>query len=72
LGLLRAATFAALLIAAVAGTSPVHAVEAVNVRTDVPAIDLTGVVELQKTEADTIQVSAAPGADGIIRRGRPQ
>src|SRR5213075_1190239 len=50
------------------GASPGHAVEAVNVRTDVTAIDLTGVADLVKTESDTIQVSAAPGADGIVRR----
>jgi diguanylate cyclase (GGDEF)-like protein/PAS domain S-box-containing protein len=68
LGLVRAAIFAALLIAGVFGVSPVHAVEAVNVRTDVTAIDLTGVIERVKTETDTIQVSAAPGADGIVRR----
>ncbi|MCX7311258.1 MAG: EAL domain-containing protein [Hyphomicrobiales bacterium] len=63
---------AALLIGALFGAcfgaSPGYAVEAVNVRTDVTAIDLTGVAELVKTESDTIQVSAAPGADGIIRR----
>jgi diguanylate cyclase (GGDEF)-like protein/PAS domain S-box-containing protein len=57
-----------MLIAALACASPGHAVEAVNVRTDVTAIDLTGVVEIIKTETDTIQVSAAPGADGIVRR----
>ena len=69
MGSLRAASFAALLVAALRlGASPVHAVEAVNVRTDVTAIDLTGVIELIKTETDTIQVSAAPGADGIVRR----
>jgi diguanylate cyclase (GGDEF)-like protein/PAS domain S-box-containing protein len=68
LGLLRAAPFAALLIVAMFGASSVYAVEAVNVRTDVTAIDLTGVVELVKTEADRIQVSTAPGADGIVRR----
>jgi len=72
LGLLRAAPFAALLIAmllgAMFGASPGHAVEAVNVRTDVTAIDLTGVAELVKTDSDTIAVSAAPGADGIVRR----
>jgi diguanylate cyclase (GGDEF)-like protein/PAS domain S-box-containing protein len=76
LGLLRAASFAALLIAtllsamlgAVLGASPGHAVEAVNVRTDVTAIDLTSVAELVKTDSDTIAVSAAPGADGIVRR----
>jgi diguanylate cyclase (GGDEF)-like protein/PAS domain S-box-containing protein len=45
-----------------------RAVEAVNVRTDVPAIDLTDVLERQKTDTDRIQVSTAPGADGIIRR----
>ena len=67
MGWLRAASFAALLVAAI-GASPVHAVEAVNVRTDVTAIDLTGVIELIKTETDTIQVSTAPGADGIVRR----
>jgi len=68
LGLLRAAPFAALLIASLFGATSGHAGEAVNVRSDVTAIDLTGVVELVKTETDTIQVSAAPGADGIVRR----
>ena len=68
MGLLRAAPFAALLIASLFGATSGHAVEAVNVRSDVTAIDLTGVVELVKTETDTIQVSAAPGADGIVRR----
>ncbi len=48
--------------------SSVLAVDAVNVRTDATALDLTGVVELQKTDTDRIQVSAAPGADGIVRR----
>ena len=68
MGLLRAAPFAALLFAVLFGASSGHAVEAVNVRTDVTAIDLTGVADLVKTENDTIQVSAAPGADGIVRR----
>ncbi|MBN8964629.1 MAG: EAL domain-containing protein [Rhizobiales bacterium] len=57
-----------LIVASLLGASPGRAVEAVNVRTDVTAIDLTGVAELIKTETDTIQVSAAPGADGIVRR----
>ncbi len=72
MGLLRAAPFAALLIAvllsAILDAPSAHAVEAVNVRTDVTAIDLTGVADLVKTDTDTIAVSAAPGADGIIRR----
>ncbi len=49
-------------------TSPVHAVEAVNVRVDIAAIDLTGAVEQLKSEGGRIQVSTAPGSDGIVRR----
>ena len=44
------------------------AVEAVNVRLDTPAIDLTAATERMKTTADRIQVSTAPGPDGIVRR----
>ncbi|HVV62123.1 MAG TPA: EAL domain-containing protein [Pseudolabrys sp.] len=49
-------------------TRAAHAVEAVNVRLDAAAIDLTDATERQKTETDRIQVSTAPGADGIVRR----
>ena len=45
-----------------------RAIDAVNVRLDAPAIDLTAAVTRQKTEADRIQVSTAPGPDGIVRR----
>src|SRR5262247_578079 len=48
--------------------SAAHAVDAVNVRTDVAAIDLTDALERQKTDTDRIQVSTAPGPDGIVRR----
>ena len=51
-----------------AGGQRARAVEAVNVRLDVSAIDLTAATELQKTESDRIQVSTAPGPDGIVRR----
>ena len=47
---------------------PARAVEAVNVPRDAPAIDLTAAVERSRTENDRIQVSAAPGADGIVQR----
>jgi diguanylate cyclase (GGDEF)-like protein/PAS domain S-box-containing protein len=59
-----AIALAASLLAATAA----RAVEAVNVRLDVSAIDLTAATELQKTESDRIQVSTAPGPDGIVRR----
>src|SRR5689334_24489534 len=56
--------FAGLLAAAPAA----HAVDAVNVRLDAAAIDLTAATEVQHTEGDRIQVSTAPGPDGIVRR----
>src|SRR6266568_5729055 len=48
--------------------SPARALDAVSVRGDAPAIDLTGVLEHQRSDADRIQVSTAPGTDGIVRR----
>src|SRR3984893_15672456 len=72
LAFLRAARFCVcgflVALAIMAGVSVAHAVEAVNVRTDAAAIDLTDAVDLQHTEGDRIQVSTAPGADGIVRR----
>ena len=50
------------------GLSPARAVDAVNVRTDAPAIDLTLAAERPKTDGDRVQVSTAPGPDGIVRR----
>src|SRR4029078_13213055 len=47
---------------------PARALDAVSVRSDAPAIDLTGVLEHQRSDADRIQVSTAPGTDGIVRR----
>ena len=43
-------------------------VEAINVRIDASAIDMTDAIERPKSDGDRIQVSTAPGADGIIRR----
>ncbi len=51
-----------------AGAGSAHAVDAVSVRSDSPAIDLTGILEFQKSDTDRIQVSTAPGTDGIVRR----
>lgn len=44
------------------------AVESVNVRLDAAAIDLTAATERLHTDTDRIQVSTAPGPDGIVRR----
>src|SRR5271155_4297630 len=48
--------------------SHARAVEAINVRVDIAAIDLTDAVERLTTDSDRIQVSTAPGSDGIVRR----
>ena len=50
------------------GLPAARAVEAVNVPTEGPPIDLTGAVEFQHSDSDRIQVSTAPGPDGIVRR----
>src|SRR6266511_1405190 len=65
---LRAAYALATLVAALCAATGAQAVQAVNVRPDVAAIDLTEAVERQQTEGDRIQVSTAPGTDGIVRR----
>ncbi len=64
----RCVTAAVLALCATLLGMPAGAVEAVNVRLDTAAIDLTAATELQKTESDRIQVSTAPGPDGIVSR----
>ena len=44
------------------------AVDSVRVPHDAPAIDLTNAVEKHAAEGDRLQVSTAPGSDGITRR----
>ncbi len=60
--------FTAFAFAALLGVSGAAAVEAVNIRLDASAIDLTDAVEFQHTDGDRVQVSTVPGADGIVRR----
>jgi diguanylate cyclase (GGDEF)-like protein/PAS domain S-box-containing protein len=55
----------AALIAAAVGAS---AVEAIRVPIESPALDLTNAVTFNKSDGDVIQISTAPGADGIVRR----
>ena len=66
---LRAAALSFLLsLILFTAVQPAHALDAISVRSDAPAIDLTGVLEFQRSDTDRIQVSTAPGTDGIIRR----
>jgi diguanylate cyclase (GGDEF)-like protein/PAS domain S-box-containing protein len=71
LAFFRAATklgVLALALTAIVGVPAARAVDAVNVPTKGPPIDLTGVVDLEHSNSDRLQVSTAPGADGIVRR----
>ena len=69
LAMTRCLTAVAVVIAAsLLAVQTAPAVEAVNVRLDAAAIDLTAATEVQKSDSDRIQVSTAPGPDGIVRR----
>jgi len=61
---------ALLLLLAVIGTAyaPAYALEAVTIRKGAPAIDLLPATERHQTDTDRLQVSTAPGSDGIVRR----
>lgn len=52
----------------VAGVAPALAIESVRVPLSARAIDLTQAVEHYSAQGDRLQVSTAPGSDGIIRR----
>ncbi|WP_409565211.1 EAL domain-containing protein [Methylobacterium sp. J-078] len=58
----------ATLLGLLAGIVPARAVEAVRVTLDAPAIDLTPMIERYRSDGDLIQISTAPGKDGIVRR----
>ena len=66
--LIRCLAPIALGLMIVVAALPARALDAVSVRGDAPAIDLTGVLEHQRSDADRIQVSTAPGTNGIVRR----
>jgi diguanylate cyclase (GGDEF)-like protein/PAS domain S-box-containing protein len=51
-----------------AGVAPALAIESVRVPLSARAIDLTQAVEHYSAQGDRLQVSTAPGSDGIIRR----
>jgi diguanylate cyclase (GGDEF)-like protein/PAS domain S-box-containing protein len=62
----------ALLWAGAVGMPAAYAVEAINVPTKGQpselTVDLTGAIEYQHSDSDRVQVSTAPGPDGIVRR----
>ncbi|ACL55314.1 sensor domain-containing phosphodiesterase [Methylobacterium nodulans] len=68
---MRHASLALALLVALAGAllpSAARALEAVRVGLDAQAIDLTPAIERYRSDGDLIQISTAPGKDGIVRR----
>ena len=66
---LRAVMAVALALAAVfAGVAPASALKVVLVSSDTDTIDLTGAINRYPAQGDRIQVSTAPGPDGVTRR----
>ncbi|SEP45665.1 PAS domain S-box-containing protein/diguanylate cyclase (GGDEF) domain-containing protein [Methylobacterium sp. ap11] len=58
----------AALVGLVLAAPQARAVEAVRVTLDSQAIDLTPAIERYRSDGDLIQISTAPGKDGIVRR----
>jgi diguanylate cyclase (GGDEF)-like protein/PAS domain S-box-containing protein len=56
------------VIAVTIACGSAHALEAISVPLDGHTLDLTKSVQLFTQPTDTLQVSTAPGADGIVRR----
>lgn len=65
---IRALVWLVLAVAGIAGTAPAWALEPIDVAVDKPALDITGLVEFRMDAGDRLQVSTAPGPDGIVRR----
>ena len=66
---MRSILYLILALATLIGASlPAAAVESVRVPLDARAIDLTNAVERNDSQGDRLQVSTAPGSDGIVRR----
>ncbi len=62
------ARLAIAMLATFAAASAALAVEAIRVPIETQALDLTNAVTFNRSDGDVIQISTAPGADGIVRR----
>ncbi|WP_103221586.1 EAL domain-containing protein [Roseibium marinum] len=56
------------VLAAALAAMPAQALEPIPVPIDVEALDITNSVELHREAGNRLQVSTAPGSDGIVRR----
>lgn len=56
------------LVLALVAVAPAAGFEVITIPEDVSAVNLTGVVDIVPSEDGKVQLSTAPGEDGIIRR----
>ncbi|MBO6755257.1 MAG: EAL domain-containing protein [Roseibium sp.] len=64
----RALIYACILVCAVVVAQRAMAIEPIPVPQDIDALDLTQSIEIYPDAGPRLQVSTAPGADGIVRR----
>lgn len=64
----RLLAFTAALVALWFAPVPARAVDPIDVTLDKAVIDITGLVEFHMDAGERLQVSTAPGPDGIVRR----
>jgi len=64
----NAARFLALIVLLTFSTVHASAVEPIKISKDDTALDLSRAVELLRNKGESVQVSTAPGPDGIVRR----
>ncbi|KAB2698370.1 sensor domain-containing phosphodiesterase [Brucella haematophila] len=64
----NAARFLALIVLLAFSTVHASAVEPIKISKDDTALDLSRAVELIRNKGESVQVSTAPGPDGIVRR----
>jgi len=67
LRLIRCLALIALAVISVVGATSAHAAEAIPIRSDMRAIDLTNVVEHQQSDGDRIQVTATDAENNVRR-----
>ncbi|CTQ60985.1 Cyclic di-GMP phosphodiesterase Gmr [Roseibium album] len=65
---IRRVVLAFCVIVSVFAALPVQALEPIPVPIDIEALDVTNSIELHRDAGTRLQVSTAPGADGIVRR----
>jgi len=66
------ARFLALMVFLTVSVVQASAIEPIKISKEDTALDLSRAVELLRNKGESVQVSTAPGPDGIVRRSEQQ